>query len=69
MWAAAIHTAWPDIDGLFACSSTTGREAVTLFTHSAGSFPDLPSFSEPIAHLGLRPYVERAAAEIGFSVI
>jgi hypothetical protein len=39
-WARAIHSARPEFDGLWHRSAMTGREAVTLFTHAADSFPD-----------------------------
>jgi hypothetical protein len=68
-WARAIHTARPDLDGLRHRSSMTGREAVTLFTHAADSFPDRPLMSLPLDHPGLRRHLLAAAAQINYRVV
>ncbi|MHB1534466.1 MAG: RES domain-containing protein [Acidimicrobiales bacterium] len=67
-WARAIHSAGPDLDGLWHRSSMTGAEMVTLFTHAADSFPDTPAFSAPLNHPGLRSMLLVAAKLIGYRI-
>lgn len=68
-WARAIHTARPDLDGLWHLSSMTGSDAITLFTHASDSFPERPRLSLPLAHPGLRRYLLAAAAQINYRVV
>jgi hypothetical protein len=68
-WARAIHSAWPELDGLWHHSSLTGRAMVTLFTHASDSFPDDPIYSQPLPHPGLFPYLHAAVAEIGYGLV
>lgn len=68
-WARAIHTAWPDLDGVWHRSSMTGGDAVTLFTHAADSFPLRPSLSLPLDHPGLRGYLLAAAAQLNYRLL
>lgn len=68
-WARAIHSARPDLDGLWHHSSMTGGNAVTLFTHAADSFSDRPVLSVPLDHPGLRGHLLAAATEIGYRVV
>lgn len=48
-WARAVRVAFADLDGLWTASTLTGRGNVTLWAPAAGTFPDLPGFSEPLA--------------------
>lgn len=68
-WARAIHTAWPELDGLWHTSSMTGEPIVTLFTHAADSFPARPLFSVPLGHPGLRPGLLAATGQIGYRMV
>ncbi len=68
-WARAIHTARPDIDGLWHHSSMTGSHLVTLFTHAADNFPDRPRLSLPLDHPGLRGHLLAAASQIAYRVV
>lgn len=68
-WARAIHTARPDLDGLWHHSPMTGGDAVTLFTHAADSFPNRPMLSLPLDHPGLRGHLLAAASQIGYRVV
>lgn len=68
-WARAIHSARPNLDGLWHRSSMTGGDAVTLFTHAADSFPDRPVLSLPLSHPGLRGHLLVAATEIAYRVV
>lgn len=68
-WARAIHTARPDLDGLWFTSSMTGDVAVSLFTHAADSFSDRPKLSLPLDHPGLRAHLLAAAHQIGYRVV
>ncbi|HEV8055113.1 MAG TPA: RES family NAD+ phosphorylase [Nocardioidaceae bacterium] len=68
-WARAITSAWPDLDGLRHASSMTGRPCVTLFDPAADALPSEPSFSEPLAHPGLRPWLAAACRDIGYQLL
>lgn len=68
-WARVVHTARPDLDGLWHQSSMTGGDAVTLFTHSADSFPNRPSLSLPLDHPGLRGHLLAGAAAIAYRLV
>lgn len=68
-WARTIHTAWPEIDGLWHRSSMTGQHIVTLFTHAADSFPARPVFSVPLSHPGLRAGLLAAASQINYRTV
>jgi len=68
-WARAIHSMRPDLDGLWQHSSLTGADAVTLFTHSADSFPDRPLLSLPLNHPGFRGHLLAATTEIAYRVV
>lgn len=68
-WARAIHSAWPELDGLWHRSAMTGGDAVTLFTAAAKSFPSRPVLSMALAHPGLRAHLLDAAAQIKYRVV
>lgn len=68
-WARAIHSSWPELDGLWHQSAMTGGEAVTLFTHAADSFPSRPLVSLPLDHPGLRAHLLDAASQIGYRLV
>jgi hypothetical protein len=68
-WAAAIHTAWPDLDGLWHHSAMTGGPLVALFTHAADSFPARPDLSVPLTHPDLSITLLDAAHQIGYGVV
>jgi hypothetical protein len=68
-WARAIHTAWPELDGLWHRSSMTGGDAVTLFTHAADAFPARPLLSLPLDHPGLRVDLLDAAAQLTYQLV
>lgn len=68
-WARAVHTARPDLDGLWSTSSMTGDVAGTLFTYAADSFPNRPELSLPLDHPGLRANLLAAAHQIGYRVV
>jgi hypothetical protein len=65
-WAHNIHTAWPDLDGLWSQSAMTGRPVATLFTYAADTFPPTPDLSMPLAHPGLRQPLAAAASAINY---
>ena len=68
-WARAITAAWPGLDGLWHTSSMTGRSCVTIFNSAADVMPAAPSFSEPLDHPGLRPWVAAACDQIGYALL
>ncbi len=68
-WARAIHTAWPELDGLWHHSSMTGGDAVTMFTHAGDSFPSRPMLSVPLDHPGLRGHLLAAAAQLNYRLV
>jgi hypothetical protein len=68
-WARAIHTKWPELDGLRHHSAMTGGDAVTLFTVAADSFPTRPTLSLPLDHPGLRAHILDAATQISYRIV
>lgn len=68
-WARAIHTAWPQLDGLVAPSTMTGRLSVVLWSAAADSIPQAPSFSRPLSHPLVWSIANAAAADIGYLII
>ncbi|BBZ15288.1 RES family NAD+ phosphorylase [Mycobacterium branderi] len=68
-WARAIYLTWPELDGLQAPSTMTGRLNVVLWTASADAMPAAPSFSRPLAQPLVWTLAQAAAAEIGYQII
>lgn len=69
-WARAIYTIWPDLDGLQAPSTMTGRLNVVLWTAAADSIPATPSFSRPLTQPLVWSIAQAAAAaEIGYQIV
>jgi RES domain len=68
-WARAIYTTWPELDGLQAPSTMTGRLNVVLWSTAADSIPGTPSFSRPLAQPLLWSLAQAAAAEIAYQII
>jgi hypothetical protein len=67
-WARAIYTTWPDLDGLHAPSTMTGRPTIVLWRAGANSIPKTPSFSRPLTHPLVWSIAQAAAAEIGYHI-
>ncbi|MDR0416560.1 MAG: RES family NAD+ phosphorylase [Propionibacteriaceae bacterium] len=68
-WARAIHTTWPDLDGLWAPSTMTGRPNVILWSPAADSFPAAPAFSRPLAHPMVTAVIRQIAPTLGYGVL
>lgn len=68
-WARAIYTSWPDIDGLYAPSTLTGRPNTVLWNAAADSLPAMPAFSRPLTHPLVWSIAQAAAAEIGYHLL
>ncbi len=68
-WARRIVAAWPDLDGLWHASAMTGLPCLTVFNPGADALPDVPAFSEPLAHPGLRPWLATACVTIGYRLL
>lgn len=67
-WARAIHTNWPDIDGLHVPSTLTGRPNVVLWNPAVNSLPTMPGFSRPLTHPLVWSIAQEAANEIGYRI-
>lgn len=67
-WAAAIHRAWPDLDGLRVPSTWTGRPMVVLFSPAASTLPALPTFARLLNDPAASPLIGKAARELGWPV-
>lgn len=67
-WACAIHTAWPDLDGLIAPSAMTGRPTVVLWNGAADAMPSAPSFSRALADPMVWSIARAAAITIGYRI-
>lgn len=65
-WAAKIHASWPDLDGLLAPSTMTGRAMPVLFERARNSFASAPDFSQPLDAAGVWTAVKAAADSIGY---
>ena len=68
-WARAIYTTWPELDGLYAPSTMTGRPNIVLWNAAADSIPAMPSFSRPLTHPLVWSIAQAAAAEIGYRIL
>ena len=70
-WAVAFRTCFPNADGLWYLSSLTGRPAVALFSPAAdrGVFPVAAAFSTQLDNPALRPWLLKAAVDIGYRVL
>lgn len=69
-WAVALRTCFPSADGLWYLSSLTGRPAAALFSpaEAHGVFPVGATFSQQLDNPALRPWLLKAAADIGYRV-
>lgn len=67
-WAQGICTTWPDIDGLLAPSTMTGRPMVVLFQPSATTFPARPRLARRLDDHAIDPIVELVATELRWMV-
>ncbi len=67
-WARAIHETWPDLDGLYAPSTMTGRPMLVLFSGSASTFPRGPQLSRVLSDPALNTIVSLVARELGWPV-
>ena len=68
-WACAIHSTWPDLDGLYAPSTMTGRPNIVLWNNAIDSIPALPSFSRPLGHPLIWSITQASAAQIGYRIV
>lgn len=68
-WARAIYATWPELDGLQAPSTMTGRLNVVLWTAAANSIPAAPSFSRPLTQPLVWSLAQAAAAEIAYQIV
>ncbi|HTY32706.1 RES family NAD+ phosphorylase [Mycobacterium sp.] len=68
-WARAIYTTWPELDGLQAPSTMTGRVNVVLWSAAADSIPATPSFSRPLTQPMVWSLAQAAATGIGYGII
>lgn len=67
-WARAIHTTWPDLDGLLTHSAITRRPLVTLFAPAGDSFPASPSVTRPLSHPALGALAVAADDELAWPI-
>ena len=68
-WARVIHDTWPEMDGLWAPSTMTGRPIVVLWDTAGDSFPARPEFSRQLSTPVLLTVIRRVArTEIGYRV-
>lgn len=67
-WSRQIHVTWPDLDGLLAPSTLTGRPMVVLFAPAASAFPVAPAFARLLNDPGADRYLTPAARELGWRI-
>lgn len=68
-WARAVHTTWPDLDGLYVPSTMTGRPNIVLWNAAVDSIPEMPGFSRPLAQPLVWSIAQAAATEIGYTIL
>jgi hypothetical protein len=68
-WSAAIHSTWPDLEGLWAPSTLTGSPIVALYESAADSFPDAPAVSRPLDTPMVWTLVRDAARSISYRAV
>jgi hypothetical protein len=65
-WARAIHTAWPDLDGVVAPSAVAGGRRVTAFWNN-GPMPATPEFTVPLNSPAILRDIVAASGKIGYT--
>lgn len=68
-WARSIRETWPELDGLLAMSTMTGKPTVVLFSPAASSFPEFPAFSAPLDQWQASSIVTPIAKQFGWPVV
>lgn len=68
-WARAIHTTWPDIDGLLTASTMTGNEMCVLFTAAEDTFPARPAPARVLDDPALRGIIDSVHHALGWPVL
>lgn len=69
-WARAIYDAYPDLAGLYYCSSMHANEpAVAFFERAETAIPRQPRFHRPLRDPALLPALSDAGADLGYGVV
>jgi len=69
-WSQTFYDAYPQIDGLWYCSSMdANRPCVALYERAADSLPHLPFFHASLSDPSLRTALENAAHRFGYSLV
>lgn len=66
-WAAQILDTWPDLDGLRARSTMTGRQTFALFPAASTALPRRPMFQTLLTHPDIYRTIAAAADQVGYS--
>lgn len=66
-WTRWIVAEYPDLDGVYAPSTMSGRPIVALFSPQASaSMPARPDFTRSLDYGAVAPYITAAAATLGW---
>ena len=69
-WSKAIYAAYPDVEGLYYCSSMHGnRPAVALYERAEDAFPSSPSFHRALLDPGLLTPLKNAALALNYGLV
>jgi hypothetical protein len=66
-WSRATHAAYPDVQGLWYCSSMDANNpCAALYERAAASLPTMPALHIALADPRLRPSLVRYAGTLGY---
>lgn len=69
-WARAIYDAYPQLAGLYYCSSMQANApAVALTDRAVAAIPQRPRFHRPLRDPALLPALSNAAADLGYGLV
>ena len=69
-WSRAIYAAYPEVQGLWYCSSMDADEpCLALYERAVGALPAAPSFHAALADPRMRLLLARQAAVLGYVLV
>jgi hypothetical protein len=70
LWSQVIYAAYPDIEGLWYCSSMdANRPAVALYERAKTAIPVKPTVHRSLSDAALAAAVKKAASRFGYGVV
>ncbi len=69
-WSRQFHDAFPDVDGIYYCSSMHANQpSVALYERAEGALSDTPLDDRPLDDPVLLGDLKRAAVELGYGLV